>query len=67
MGDIISFPTKTVRDNKLIENCIKDLLDKTSANEKTKQEISKRSVDIWNRFQYEFSPSFELTCLCNRG
>lgn len=61
MDNIIQFPTKTVQDNVLIKKCIKDILDQTQADENTKNEITRRSLEIWNKHQCEFSPiSFNI-------
>lgn len=61
MSEIINFPTKAVRDNMLVEKTIKDILDKTPANEETKKEIINRVVEIFNMYQCEFSPVFDLS------
>jgi len=45
----------------LIEKCIKDILDQTPADENTKNEITQRSLEIWNKYQCEFHPiSFDI-------
>ncbi|MBU0908248.1 MAG: hypothetical protein KJ717_01695 [Proteobacteria bacterium] len=56
MQNIIKFPTKKVRDNVLIEKCIKEILNQTPADENIKNEITKRSLEIWNKYQCEFPP-----------
>lgn len=56
MDNIIKFPTKMVRDNALIEKCLKDILDQTPANDAVKNEITKRALKVWNKYQCSFQP-----------
>jgi hypothetical protein len=56
MKKIIDFPTKSVRDNALIEKAINEMLSQTSADDKAKSEISQRLLELWKKYQCEFSP-----------
>jgi hypothetical protein len=55
MDKIIKFPVKEVRDRLLIENAIKDLLEKTVAGPKTKKELKKRFLGIWDIYQRDLT------------
>ena len=55
MSDVIQFPTKIIRSRSLIEKSIREILDQTQADEDSKNEIIKRSLDIWDKYQCNFS------------
>lgn len=56
MDNVINFPTKIVRDKKTIERAIRDELDKSPADDETKDNIIKRCLDLWDKFQCEYPP-----------
>lgn len=60
MDKIIKFPTKEARDKIFIEKTIKDLLNKTVLGPETKKELTKRFIEIWNKYQSELTITIPL-------
>jgi hypothetical protein len=55
MNNIISFPTKFVRDKVSMERLIKEKISSLNLDVKAEEELKQRLLSVWEKYQYEYS------------